>query len=177
MTGDEEKLCGTHMSLVLKVAHRWRRTLWWMDFCDVVAEGNVIMVKAVKTFDPKQCKFSTYLWLSLNRHFASLVDRRVREKIEYVEEIEYVGAATEGTQEQEVIFKEGLKRMAAVSEPFVKMLLEGDVDFVKYIRRIRRLCFKNPNNAKFMVRQRHVENYFGVSISKLKQAFYNRANG
>ena len=60
-----DRLVTAHLRLVIKIAQKYRWAFWKdgneQNFLDLIQEGNVGLVKAVRKFDPeKDVRFSSY---------------------------------------------------------------------------------------------------------------------
>jgi RNA polymerase primary sigma factor len=72
--GDEsarDELISSNLKLVVTVAKRFIQS--GVDLDDLIAQGNIGLVKAVDNFDPDKGRFSTYAWMQIQRSIQDIL--------------------------------------------------------------------------------------------------------
>src|ERR1039458_7163387 len=97
-----EKLIKSNLRLVIKIACEY--TNYGLPLIDLIAEGNVGLMKAADRFDPKhKCKFSTYMawWCkqAIKRALANQ-SKTIRLPVHLMEKLKRIRVAAENFEEK-----------------------------------------------------------------------------
>lgn len=90
--GDESVLPSileSNLRLVISVAKKYINRLLYVEFQDLIQEGNMELIKAVETYDPQKSEFSTYASYLIEKRILSFlnVSNTSLERPEYLENL------------------------------------------------------------------------------------------
>ena len=75
--GSEEELVLGHIRLITKIALRFRNQ--GIDFGDLMQEGQMAFIRAVRLYDPEKGAFSTYIGKAISNAIISLLKKESRQ--------------------------------------------------------------------------------------------------
>ena len=73
-----QKLIEGNLRLVIRAAldyyNRFSNVRKYVDVMDLISEGNIVIMRAAKTFNSKKGKFSTFALSIMENHFKRIID-------------------------------------------------------------------------------------------------------
>ena len=171
-----------YQGLIINRAKHWSKRIGW-DFQELMSEGNMTFMKAMKIFNPSRSRFSTHLWKYLNTHFRNLGTRKwetapgapwpfqsIEDSGAFLDQLPC--ACGDGNPERMVMLKEMIEGLSHDARLLVKATFETPRDLIWMFRgRKGRLTVSRYTLQRyFMMKRGWTESRSWHAFSEIKEA-------